>query len=109
MAVKANARDGLRYEVLVVDNNSSDATAALARKAGAEVVFESALAVILLDFSAKRFVALDHVEHVAQHFEHRAVGFGADRGRARVEAHAGHFAEELEGRTSKQMEGALAT
>jgi glycosyltransferase involved in cell wall biosynthesis len=39
-ALRANARAGLAWEVIVVDNNSKDATAELARAAGAEVVFE---------------------------------------------------------------------
>jgi glycosyltransferase involved in cell wall biosynthesis len=39
-ALKSCARDGLTSEIIVVDNNSTDATADLARKAGVRVVFE---------------------------------------------------------------------
>jgi glycosyltransferase involved in cell wall biosynthesis len=39
-ALAANARAGFTSEVIVVDNNSTDATANLARQAGAQVVFE---------------------------------------------------------------------
>ena len=39
-SLAANARPDFNSEVIVVDNNSTDATAALARQAGAQVVFE---------------------------------------------------------------------
>ncbi len=39
-AVEPLTRCGWTYEVIVCDNNSTDATAAIARTAGAEVVFE---------------------------------------------------------------------
>ncbi|SET64742.1 Glycosyl transferase family 2 [Nitrosomonas marina] len=39
-SMAANHRAGFEYEVIVVDNNSTDNTAELARKAGARVVFE---------------------------------------------------------------------
>src|SRR5262249_41100223 len=39
-ALEANASTGWSYEIIVVDNNSTDATAALAQEAGARVVFE---------------------------------------------------------------------
>jgi glycosyltransferase involved in cell wall biosynthesis len=39
-ALDANARPGLETEVIVADNNSTDATAGIAREAGATVVFE---------------------------------------------------------------------
>lgn len=39
-SVEANSRPGLTSEVIVVDNNSTDNTAELARQAGARVVFE---------------------------------------------------------------------
>lgn len=39
-ALSVNARPNFNSEVIVVDNNSTDATAALARQAGAQVVFE---------------------------------------------------------------------
>ena len=40
IALAANARPNFSSEVIVVDNNSTDATADLARQAGAQVVFE---------------------------------------------------------------------
>src|ERR1043166_7112013 len=39
-ALKTKGSPELETEVIVVDNNSSDATAELARKGGAQVVFE---------------------------------------------------------------------
>jgi glycosyltransferase involved in cell wall biosynthesis len=39
-ALDANARPGLETEVIVADNNSTDATARIAREVGATVVFE---------------------------------------------------------------------
>lgn len=39
-SVAANAQPGFTSEVIVVDNNSTDNTASLARQAGAQVVFE---------------------------------------------------------------------
>jgi glycosyltransferase involved in cell wall biosynthesis len=39
-ALSANAHDGLEIELIVVDNNSSDRTAEIARECGAHVVFE---------------------------------------------------------------------
>jgi glycosyltransferase involved in cell wall biosynthesis len=39
-ALRANARPELVWEVIVVDNNSTDQTAELARRAGARVIFE---------------------------------------------------------------------
>ena len=39
-SVEANAKPGFTSEVIVVDNNSTDNTAELAEKAGAQVVFE---------------------------------------------------------------------
>lgn len=39
-AVAANKAYGYKYEIIVVDNNSTDATAKLAKRAGARVVFE---------------------------------------------------------------------
>lgn len=39
-ALAANSSDEFTYEVIVVDNNSTDATAQLAKQAGARVVFE---------------------------------------------------------------------
>lgn len=39
-SVAANATPGFTFEVIVVDNNSTDNTAELARQSGARVVFE---------------------------------------------------------------------
>jgi glycosyltransferase involved in cell wall biosynthesis len=39
-SVAANYKSGFTYEIIVVDNNSTDDTARLAREAGASVVFE---------------------------------------------------------------------
>ncbi|MEP6879988.1 MAG: glycosyltransferase, partial [Nitrosospira sp.] len=39
-SLAANDRPGLTSEIIVVDNNSTDNTANLARQAGARVVFE---------------------------------------------------------------------
>ena len=50
----------------------------------AQVRVERAAAVVALQLRAKVLVALQDVEHVAQHFQHHAVGLGAHRGRARV-------------------------
>ena len=61
----------------------------------AQVRFQRALPVCSVQLIAKGLVALHDVEHVAQHLEHRAVGRRAHRGRTRVKAHAGHFAEQI--------------
>lgn len=39
-SLSANAKPGFTHEIIVVDNNSTDKTAQLARNAGAKVVFE---------------------------------------------------------------------
>ena len=39
-SLAVNLRSGFTSDIIVVDNNSTDNTAALARKAGARVVFE---------------------------------------------------------------------
>lgn len=39
-SLTANQKPGFSYDVIVVDNNSTDKTAELARKSGAQVVFE---------------------------------------------------------------------
>lgn len=39
-SIHANAKSGFTHEVIVVDNNSTDKTAQLARQAGTQVVFE---------------------------------------------------------------------
>src|SRR5271156_5202055 len=58
---------------------------------------KSALPVRLIQLRAESLVALHDVQHVAQHFKSRAGGFRAHRRRARVQAHAGHFAEQIAG------------
>ena len=63
----------------------------------AEMRVEGAGPIVAFELSAERLVALQDVEHVAQHLEHDAVGFGANRGRARIVAHARHLAEEVAG------------
>ena len=59
------------------------------------MVVQSALAVVGVQLRLQRLVALDDVQHVAQHFEHHAVGGGAHSGRARIQIHAGHFAKQI--------------
>jgi len=63
----------------------------------AEMGFQGAAAVILVELRAERFVLHHDVEDVAQHFKREDIGFGAHGGRARIEIHAGHFAEEITG------------
>ncbi len=63
----------------------------------AQMGIERALAVRLIQLRAESLVALHDVQHVAQHFQHRAIGFRAHRRRARIQAHAGHFAEQVAG------------
>jgi len=46
----------------------------------AQVRIERALAVVAIELLPEGFVALHNVEHVAQHLEHGAIGFGANRG-----------------------------
>ena len=58
---------------------------------------ERADAIVALQLRAEGLVALQDVEHVAQHFQHHAIGLRPHRGRARVIAHAGHLAEEVAG------------
>ena len=53
------------------------------------------VAVIALQLCAEGFVALQNVEHVAQHFKHHAIGLCPHRRRPRVITHAGHFAEQV--------------
>src|SRR5262249_17097485 len=43
------------------------------------------------------FVLLHDVEDIAQHFVRHDIGFRAHGGGARIEIHAGHFAEEITG------------
>lgn len=40
-AIKANEREGIAWEIIVCDNNSTDATAVIAAEQGATVTFES--------------------------------------------------------------------
>ena len=63
----------------------------------AQMIFQRAFAVVGVQLRFECFVALDDVEHVAQHLEHDAIGCGADRGGARIQAHARHFAEQIAG------------
>ena len=58
---------------------------------------ERARAVVALQLRAESFVPLQDVEHVAQHFEHHAVGLRPHRRRARIVVHASHLAEEFAG------------
>src|SRR5208282_1266193 len=58
---------------------------------------QGAAAIRLVELSAEILVALHHVEHVSQHFEHGAIGLGPDGGRTRVQAHARHFTEQIAG------------
>ena len=58
---------------------------------------EGAAAIVGLQLGAEGLVLLHHVEDVAQHLEHDAVGLCPDGGGARVEGHAGHLAEEVSG------------
>ncbi len=61
----------------------------------AQMIFERALLIIRIELGFERLVALDDVQHVAQHFEHHAVGGRPHCRRARVQAHACHFAEQI--------------
>ena len=63
----------------------------------AQVGFERALTVILLQLGAEGLVLLQYVEHVAQHLQHYAIGGGARRGRAGIKTHAGHLTEQISG------------
>src|SRR5271155_1835348 len=62
---------------------------------GAQMGVQGALPVRLIQPCAESFVALHDVQHVAQHFQRRAIRFRADRRRARIQAHASHFAEQV--------------
>ncbi len=79
----------------------------------AQMRVERAGAIVAFELSAERLVALQDVEHVAQHLEHDAVGLGANRGRARVVAHARHLAEEVarvefrDGVVVRQVDGGI--
>ncbi len=61
----------------------------------AQMVVERALAIVGVQLRLEGLVALDDVEHVAQHLKHHAIGSRAHRGRARIQAHAGHLAEQV--------------
>ena len=52
----------------------------------AQVDLERARAVVAFELRAERLVALQDVEHVAQHLQHHAIGLGAHGGRARIES-----------------------
>ena len=63
----------------------------------AQMRIERAGAIVAFQLRAERLVALQDVEHVAQHFQHHAIGLRAYGRRARVVTHAGHFAEHFAG------------
>ncbi len=54
-------------------------------------------AIGLVKLRTEGLALLQYVENVAQHLKHRAIGFGAHRGGARVIIHTCHFAEEFAG------------
>ncbi|WP_295624035.1 glycosyltransferase [uncultured Nitrosomonas sp.] len=49
-SIRSNLESGFTYEIIVVDNNSTDETAQLATQAGATVVFEP-IEVVTLDWT----------------------------------------------------------
>ena len=51
----------------------------------------------LVQLRPEGLALLQDVEHIAQHFQHRAIGFRAHGRGARVIIHAGHLAEQLSG------------
>src|SRR5271156_1753263 len=61
----------------------------------AQMGVQGALPVRLIQPRAESFIALHDVQHVAEHFQRRAIRFRADRRRARIQAHASHFAEQV--------------
>ena len=63
----------------------------------AEMGFQGATAIILVELRAEGFVLHHDVEDIAQHFKGDDIGLGAHGGGARVEIHAGHFAEKIAG------------
>ena len=63
----------------------------------AQMGIQRPLAVGLIELRAKRLALLQHVKDVAQHLQHRAIGFSTHRGRARIIIHARHFAKKLAG------------
>jgi len=60
------------------------------------MILEGAAAIILVHLGGS-FVLLHDVENIAQHFVRDDIGFRAHGCGARVEIHAGHFAEEIAG------------
>src|SRR6185312_4122201 len=60
-----------------------------------QMCFQSAGTVVLLELSAECLVLLQNVEYVAQHLQTDRIFRRTDRSAARVEAHAGHLAEEI--------------
>ena len=63
----------------------------------AEMGFQRAAAVNLVDLRSKRFVLEHDIQDIAQHFKGRDIRFRTDRRGARIEIHAGHFAKEIAG------------
>jgi len=61
----------------------------------AQVGIKRTHAIGLVPVERGRVCSSADVEDIAQHFDHRAIGFGAHRCRARIVIHAGHFAEEF--------------
>ena len=58
---------------------------------------ESAHAVARVQLCTERLVLLQNVEYIAQHLEADGVFRSYNRSAARVEAHAGHLAEQIAG------------
>src|SRR5450755_4109365 len=67
----------------------------LEHRNAAQLVFQGALLVVRIQLRFEGLVALDDIQHVAQHFQHHAIRGRAYSCRARIQAHAGHFAEQI--------------
>ena len=59
------------------------------------MIFQRALAVVLVHLRAEGFILLHDVQNVAQHFVGNHIGFRTHRRRARIKIHARHLAEEI--------------